>query len=206
MKRILLIGAAVATLAMATLGTARAQDEGDLPGGPDGELYGPMLADWGGHGGMAELAHRGSMGMRGHDGPMGMHGGMGGGMFGPEGALLRGGGRLAEELNLSNTQRERLRAIGETLERKRIRLRADLELAQLELRSAMRGDSPALTELESRIDTVTRIQGEMMKAGVSARLDARKVLTPEQREKLSEIRPLRGKEARGRQGARDEKK
>jgi Spy/CpxP family protein refolding chaperone len=207
MKRILLTLAAVATLALATLGTVRAQGEGDQPNESDDEMVGAMLADWGGHGGMEELAPRGTMGMHGHGGgAMGMRGGMGRGMYGPEAALLRGGGRLAEELNLSGTQRDRLRAIGETLARKRIQLRADLELAHLDLRSAMRTDSPAMTDLESKIDAVTRIQGDMMKAGVSARLDARKVLTPEQREKLSDMRPTRGKGAPGRPGARGEKK
>ena len=144
-------------------------------------------------------ARHGSMG-GGHGAWAGMRGGMGLGMMGREGALLRGGGRLAEELDLSGTQREKLRTIGDGLARKRIRLRADLDLARLDLRTAMQSDSPSLSQLGTRIDAVTRIQGDMMKAGVSARLEARKVLTPEQLEKLSEMKSMRAKGAPGRRG------
>src|SRR4029453_10458490 len=90
--------------------------------------------------------------MNGH-GP-GMHGrgpgmrggvGMGGGMcLGPERMLLMdGGGRLADKLDLTGTQRDKLRDIGGDLERKEIRLRADLETAGLDLRDLMRSDSPS---------------------------------------------------------------
>ena len=125
-------------------------------------------------------------------------------MMGPEGALLRGGGRLAEELDLSDAQVEKLRTIGDGLARKRIRLRADLDLARLDLRSMMRSDSPSLSQAGTKIDAVTRIQGEMMKAGVSARIEARKVLTAEQLEKFLEMRSARGKGAPGRRGPRSD--
>ena len=203
MKRILLSLAVAASLAIAVLGIARAQDDAD-PGEFDQEVAGPgpdgpMLAA--GDFSPAAFAHHGP-GMGGRGG-MGMHGGMGMGMLGPEGALLHGGGRLADELNLSETQRDKLRVIGDGLARKRIQMRADLDLARLDLRSAMRGDSPSLTDLEAKIDAVTRIEGQMMKAGVSARLDARKVLTAEQREKLSDWKPrARGKDEAPRRGSR----
>ena len=200
MKRTFLTLAVASSLAFATLGVAHAQDEADLPNGfDDEELAGPMLAQHGDDGSMGGFEHRGPMG---HGGRMGMHGGMGGGMLGPEGRLLWGGGRLAEELDLTTAQREKLHTIAEGLARKRIRLRADLDLARLDLRSMMHGDSPTLAQLGTKIDAVTRLQGEIMKAGVSARLDARKVLTAEQLEKLMDMRPMRGRGAPGGRGPR----
>ena len=138
--------------------------------------------------------------MNGH-GP-GMHGrghgmrggmGMGGGMLlGPERMLLRdGSGRLAEKLDLTGTQRDKLRDIGGDLERKEIRLRADLETAGLDLRDLMRSASPSASAVDSKIETLARLRGDMMKAGARAVLDARKVLTSDQRKKLEDLRPGR---------------
>lgn len=199
MKRILVTLAVASSLAVAALGIARAQDEADVPDGFDEEVAGAMLAEGDGPGMMGEFAHGGPMG---HGRGMGIHRAMGGGMLGPEGVLLRGGGWIAEELDLSTAQRDKLRTIGDTLARKRIRLRADLDLARLDLRSMMHSESPSVSQLGTKIDAVTRIQGDMMKAGVSARLDARKVLTPEQLEKLLEMRPMRARGERGERGER----
>jgi len=137
--------------------------------------------------------------MNGH-GP-GMHGrpgmrggmGMGGGMFlGPERMLLMdGGGRFADKLDLTGTQRDKLRDIGGDLERKEIRLRADLETAGLDLRDLMRSDSPSASAVDSKIETLTQLRGDMMKANARAVLDARKVLTSDQRKKLEDLKPGR---------------
>jgi Spy/CpxP family protein refolding chaperone len=183
MKRIITTLALAAALATAW-GIAAAQK--DPPSPPEGDH------DWAG---APPMHGRGPEGMHGMGrGQMGMHGGMGMGFFmGPERLLLLdGGSRVAESLDLTGTQRDKLRSIGSDLARKGIRMRADLETAQLDFHDLMRGDSPSRSELDSKIDALTRIRGEMMKAGATATLDARKVLTSEQRKKLEEMRPGRG--------------
>lgn len=185
MKRIIAVLGLVAVVALAA-GIAVAQSDhkrDDSPGGP----------------------HRM---MNGH-GP-GMHGrgfGMRGGMFlGPERMLLGdGGGRLADKLDLTGTQKDKLRDIGGDLERKEIRLRADLETAGLDLRDLMRSDSPSASAVDSKIETLTQLRGEMMKAGAKAVLDARKVLTSDQRKKLEDLRPGRW-EGRSERQERPEKR
>ena len=136
--------------------------------------------------------------MRGGMG-MGMGRGMGGGMFlGPERILLMdNGGRLADKLDLTGTQKDKLRDIGGDLERKEIRLRADMETAGLDLRDLMRSDSPSASAVDSKIETLTQLRGEMMKAGARAVLDARKVLTSDQRKKLEDLRPGRSERHEG---------
>ena len=183
MKRIITTLALAAALAT-TSGIAAAQkDPPPPPGGDD---------DWVG---APSMPGRGPEGMRGMGprGRMGMHGGMGMGFFlGPERALLLdGGSRVADDLDLTGTQRDKLRAIGSDLARKEIRMRADLETAQLDLRDLMRSDSPSRSELDASIDALTRIRGDMMKAGAAATLEARKVLTSQQRKKLEELHPGR---------------
>jgi Spy/CpxP family protein refolding chaperone len=177
MKRIIavlglsLVVALAAGIAVAQSGHKRDDDRGGPHRTMDG--HGPGM-------------HGRGFGMRG-----GM--GMGGGMFlGPERMLLMdGGGRLADKLDLTGTQKDKLRDIGGDLERKEIRLRADLETAGLDLRDLMRSDSPSASAVDSKIETMTQLRGDMMKAGARAVLDARKVLTSDQRKKLQDLRPGR---------------
>ena len=198
MKRIITTLALAAVLTMA-VGVALAQD--DRKGGDD-EDWGapPRMMDGRGHG--PGMHGPGEFGMRGR---MGMGMGMGGGMFlGPERLLLvDGGSRLADELDLTGTQRDRLRDIGGALARKEIKIRADLETAGLDLRELMRSGSPSASQVDAKIDDLTQLRGEMMKAGARAVLDARKVLTNDQRKKLDEIRPGRFMERRERQEHRN---
>ncbi len=125
----------------------------------------------------------------------GMHrdGFMGGRMMGPIGILLHGGGPLAEKLNLTGTQREKLRGIGDDLARKMIRSRADLQLARLDLAELLAGDNPSRTAVEERVDAVSRIETSMAKTAITARLDAREVLTADQWKQLREMRPGAGR-------------
>lgn len=194
MKRIITSLALVGALALA-VGIAVAQDDRN-----DDDRDGPPRVTDGHRPGM----HAWGPGRMGRG--FGMHGGrIGGGMFlGPERLLLVDGGRpVADELDLTGTQRDRLRDIAGTLERKEIQMNADLETAQLDLRDVMRSDSPSASSIDAKIDAVTQLRGDMMKAGARASLDARKVLTSEQRKKLDEIRPGNFFERRVRQERRN---
>ena len=116
--------------------------------------------------------------------------GMGGGMFlGSERILLMdNGGRLAEKLDLTGTQKDKLRDIGGDLDRKEIQLRANLETAGLDLRDLMRSDSPSASAVDAKIENLSQLRGDLMKANARAVLDARKVLTSDQRKKLADMR------------------
>ncbi|HKO21359.1 MAG TPA: Spy/CpxP family protein refolding chaperone [Candidatus Eisenbacteria bacterium] len=175
MKRIILVLGLVAAVALAA-GIAVAQSDHKRDDGAPHRMMN-------GHGGPGMHGGRGGFGMRG-----GM--GMGGGMFlGPERILLEdGGGRLAEKLDLTGTQKDKLRDIGGDLERKEIRLRADLETAGLDLRDLMRSDSPSASAVDAKIENLSQLRGELMKANARGVLDARKVLTSDQRKKLADMR------------------
>ena len=177
MKRIILVLGLVAVVALAA-GIAVAQSDHKSDQAPHRMMNGhsgPGMHGWGGGRGM-----RGGMGM-------------GGGMFlGPERMLLMdNGGRLAEKLDLTGTQKDKLRDIGGDLERKEIQLRANLETAGLDLRDLMRSDSPSTSAVDAKIENLAQLRGDLMKANARAVLDARKVLTTDQRKKLADMRPGR---------------
>ena len=190
MKRIILVLGLVAVVALAAgIAVAQSDHKRDDGGAPHRMMNG--------HGGP---------GMRGWGGGRGTRGGMGmgGGMFlGPERILLMdNGGRLAEKLDLTGTQKDKLRDIGGDLERKEIQLRANLETAGLDLRDLMRSDSPSASAVDAKIENLAQLRGDLMKANARAVLDARKVLTSDQRKKLADMRPGRpggpGRDGQGR--------
>src|SRR6185503_8178507 len=179
MKRIILVLGLVLVVALAAgIAVAQSDHKRDDGGAPHRMMNG--------HGGPGSRGWGGGRGMRG-----GM--GMGGGMFlGPERILLTDdGGRLAEKLDLTGTQKDKLRDIGGDLERKEIQLRANLETAGLDLRDLMRSDSPSASAVDAKIENLSQLRGDMMKANARAVLDARKVLTSDQRKKLADMRTKR---------------
>lgn len=97
-------------------------------------------------------------------------------------------GRLAM-LDLTEAQRTKLAEIRERQQRKAIQSRADLQFAQLDLRKLMRAESPSVTAINAQIDRLSRLRADAQKGRVAAFLEARSVLTPEQRKQLREPGP-----------------
>jgi Spy/CpxP family protein refolding chaperone len=73
-----------------------------------------------------------------------------------------------------------------------------LEIAHLDLARDLRSDSANRSEIETQVDAISKLQGNLMKTAVMARLDVRGVLTADQRHQLTEARfhggPMRGAE------------
>lgn len=127
-------------------------------------------------------------------------GGMGGGGFGGGGrGGWRGGrGRMGspqgqdmrpvwESLGLSKDQLEKVHEILDDQEKSSGKDRADLQAARGDLEKMMEADEPDRSAIESQIDTMERLQAEIQKSSAWAMLDARKLLTPQQRKKLDQL-------------------
>ena len=145
------------------------------PGAPDMSM---------GHSGPGGMGH-GGMGP-GMDGGAGMHGGMG--MHGGLAMMHRGRGRMMHmrmaQLDLTDAQRDKLHALHEANARKAVQRRADVQLAQMDLRKLMRADKPEQTALNAQVDRIAKLRADGVKAAIDTRLQARTVLTPEQWKKL----------------------
>jgi Spy/CpxP family protein refolding chaperone len=145
---------------------------------------------WMGRGGRGS-GGRGAFGRGAGGAGLGGPGFGGRGFGGPGAGLLRGDGPLAEELKLTGTQRDKLRAIHDELARKTIQIRADMETARLDLDRMLRDDTAGRTRIESQIDRLAKLRADRMKAMMSARLDARDVLTADQRKQMESWRGSR---------------
>lgn len=157
---------------------------------------------WGkGHPGMMEGIHQ--MGMM-HKG-MGKHQcGMGcrGMMEGEHGGLEFFIG-MRDELELTEGQIEKLRTLKSKTKKQAIRTRADLDVLEIELHDLLWVDKVDVEAVDAKIEKMGELQTKMHKSHIHARLDAQKILTPEQLRKHRQMKERRkhGMRMRG-EGAR----
>jgi Spy/CpxP family protein refolding chaperone len=95
---------------------------------------------------------------------------------------------VMQKLDLSPSQRARMREMHERQARRDIEARADLQTAQLDLRQMLRSDRPNRGEVDAQIDKVARLRADRQKEHIATMMEAREILTPEQREKLRDLR------------------
>lgn len=98
-------------------------------------------------------------------------------------------------LGLSDEQAAQLRKMRLEGREQAIRRRADLAIARMQLREAL--DAPTVDEklVASRVQAVNDLQAAAVRARVDRQLALRKLLTPEQRERLMQMRQQRGMRA-----------
>lgn len=121
---------------------------------------------------------------------MGMMGGMGQGMgmMGKMGMRHMKGKhhfylKYAEKLGLSDDQTEELRKIKSSFKKGYILDRAKLKVARIELEELLDSDRVDMKMVEKKVKEITALKGKLMLNWIKARVEAREVLTEEQREK-----------------------
>jgi Spy/CpxP family protein refolding chaperone len=138
---------------------------------------------------------QGDGGMRRH----GMRDGMREGMHAMRDGMrsgMRHGGLMARwaDLDLSDEQREKIRDLHDAQARKAVQRRADMQLARLDLRKLMREERPNSASVSMAIDRIARLHADGLKARFETHMQARALLTPEQRKQLLERLPGMGRE------------
>jgi Spy/CpxP family protein refolding chaperone len=107
------------------------------------------------------------------------------------GARMADPTRLKEELGLDDQQLGQLKKLRTENRRAAIKRHADVQLARLALRELM--DSPSVDEkaLQARTKELGDLHAANLRARAEARLALRKILTPEQQKKLTQLRARR---------------
>jgi len=95
---------------------------------------------------------------------------------------------LMEAIKLTDAQRDRLRDLHDRQRRDAIRARADLQIAALDLRRMLEEDHADRSAIESQIDKISSERAALRKGQVMAMLEAREVLTAQQRTQLKAAR------------------
>ena len=95
--------------------------------------------------------------------------------------------RIAQEIGLTEDQSRQIEDIFVKSRPRLIDLKADLEKKQFDLRQALEHDGDR-AEVEKKLDLVEAARRDLQKTRVLMLLDMRKVLKPEQWERLKEMR------------------
>jgi len=106
----------------------------------------------------------------------------------PEDARDGRSGRIAQALNLSDAQRTSIRSIRETHRAELLLKRDAVKQAQASLRAALREAATPEAQLRALHDKASAAQIEMLLTRRVVRQQVQAVLTPEQREKVAEMR------------------
>lgn len=135
-------------------------------------------------GGKGNCDMHGKMG-RGHGGGHGMGQGQGMKMDTPGPGMLL---RMADELELTDQQKEQFKSKMTAFQAEKIDREADLKKAKVMLRAAMMNENPNATEVNSAIDEVARYEADLKKMKFKHHQEMRGLLTDAQQDKLKELR------------------
>ena len=112
------------------------------------------------------------------------------------------GQMMKERLGLTEAQVSQLEKLRTDERRAAIQRRADTQLARLELEQLMKAETVDEKAVAARVKQLTDLHGAALKAKVDGRLALKKLLTPEQQEKLRQMRAERPRTLRGERPAR----
>ena len=94
---------------------------------------------------------------------------------------------IQAELGLSPDQAAQMKKLRDDGRKQAIRQRADLAIARIELQEAM--DAPSVDDklVAARVKAVSDLQASSLKARTDQRMAMRRLLTPEQQEKMKQL-------------------
>ena len=110
----------------------------------------------------------------------------------PQGPMDRRKAAIAL-LGLSEVQQADIRKAREATRRDRLRKSTDLKIASMDLRSLLRSEKVDEKAVAAKLVEVQAAQGALLKLRVDAALAMKRILTPEQQQKMSAMRGDRGR-------------
>ncbi len=125
------------------------------------------------------MERRGGYGMGYGPGMMGMHGGMGEGCFSHFEVL--------KELDLSEGQEEKLRALKSKFRKAMVMVNASLKVAMMEFGELMASDTLDMRAVEDKIGEITELKGRHLMNAAKASEETRNILSREQLKKARKL-------------------
>lgn len=96
--------------------------------------------------------------------------------------------RVKAKIELTQEQKEKMRDTRLNFQKQNIRLKADLKIAGLELRSLMADEEADKAKIYQKIEEISALRTKLAKSRVDQKMAIRDILTKEQRDKLKELK------------------
>ena len=147
----------------------------------------------GSHHGSMGGAHHGKGYGKGHGGGHGMHG------YGKHGyGKHRGAHQSASEfiqhvlkfkdgMAITDEQETKLRSVETNFKKTKIKMKAEVELANLDLHELLKKEESSLSDIETKLKNVHNLKADLLMASIKAKRDAKAVLTDEQRSRMKAV-------------------
>jgi Spy/CpxP family protein refolding chaperone len=94
---------------------------------------------------------------------------------------------LMDKIGLTKEQKDNIESILITHRKEMIAKKADHDLAQVELQDLMRKDKPDMNLVKTQIQKAFSIQGDMQYARIKVMMDAKNVLTDDQKANFDKL-------------------
>ena len=94
----------------------------------------------------------------------------------------------ADELGLTAEQQAKIKTIHLEAKKEEIRLKADMELAELDLKQLMMADTPNQDQIMKAVDNLGLLRTKMAKAKIKTKFAVQQILTKEQLAKWKEMK------------------
>jgi len=117
----------------------------------------------------------------------GMGGGCGMGMWDGAHAMY-----VIKALDLDDNQSAEVKSILHRLQKQMIKKRADIEVAEVELKEILEKDPVDVKTAETKVKQIASLKTEVAMMHIQGIEDVKAKLTPEQKKKLTEMMPMRG--------------
>lgn len=95
--------------------------------------------------------------------------------------------KFKEGMAITDDQATKLQTIKTNFEKTKIKMKADMQLASLDLHELLRDDKGGLNDVESKLKSLYDIRAGLYVASVKAGRDAKAVLTDEQRSRMKAV-------------------
>jgi Spy/CpxP family protein refolding chaperone len=95
--------------------------------------------------------------------------------------------KFKEGMAITDQQESQLNTIKTAYKRNRIKMKAEVELANLDLHEVLKDENAHLSGIESKLKQVHALKADLYMASIKAKRDAKGVLTPEQRSRMKAV-------------------
>ncbi len=95
--------------------------------------------------------------------------------------------KYKDGMAITDEQATKLKNVGTAFKKTRIKMKAEVELANLDLHELLKNEESSLSDIESKLKNVHMLEADLLMASVKAKRDAKAVLTPEQRSRMKAV-------------------
>ena len=95
--------------------------------------------------------------------------------------------KFKDGMAITDEQETKLRGVETAFKKTRIKMKAEVELANLDLHELLKKEESSLSDIEAKLKNVHILEADLLMASIKSKRDAKAVLTDEQRSRMKAV-------------------